>query len=95
MINQATNYLPVQQAAVQQQIQQGQVPVATQATQTPKGPEYNAIKINIEKPSVNAPQDPVYSMPYAPIYSYPQAEQNPVFTPPLDAQPVVNKQADK
>ena len=46
-------------------------------------PEYNAIKINIVEPKVNAPgsQQPaqsVYGYPQAPIYNYPQATQAPV-----------------
>ena len=76
MINQATNYLPVQQAAVQQQMQQGTAPVVPQLqTVPPKAPEYNAIKIDIVKPQVQTAQDPVYSMPFNSIYSYPPAEQ--------------------
>lgn len=65
MINQATNYLPVQQTAVQQQMQQGTAPVVQQLqTVPPKAPEYNAIKIDILKPQVQTAQDPVYSMPF-------------------------------
>ena len=70
MINQATNYLPVQQTAVQQQMQQGTAPVVQQLqTVPPKAPEYNAIKIDILKPQVQTAQDPVYSMPFNPIYT--------------------------
>ena len=71
MINQPTNYLPVQQAAVQQQIQQNQASVMPLP---PKGPQYNAIKIDIQKPQVGT-ADPIYSMPYTPIYSYPPAQE--------------------
>lgn len=52
-------------------------------------PEYNAIKINIVEPKVNAPgsqQNPaqsVYGYPQAPIYNYPQAAQTPVYYPPM------------
>lgn len=75
MINQATNYLPVQQAAVQQQMQQGTAPVVQHLqTVPPKAPEYNAIKIDILKPQVQTAQDPVYSMPFNPIYAYPPSE---------------------
>lgn len=49
MIQQPTNYLPVQQAAVQQQIQQLPTPAA----------EFNAIKINISGATVGAPQAPM------------------------------------
>ena len=72
MINQATNYLPVQQAAVQQQMQQGTAPVVH--TVPPKAPEFNAIKIDIVNPQVQTAQDPVYSMPFIPIYTYPPSE---------------------
>lgn len=93
MINQATNYLPVQQAAVQQQMQQGQMPmVQNLQAQPPKGPEFNAIKIDIIKPEVKAAQDPVYSMPYTPIYSYPEQTQAPVSIPPSQTEPVVLEQ---
>lgn len=75
MINQATNYLPVQQTAVQQQMQQGTAPVVQQLqTVPPKAPEYNAIKIDILKPQVQTAQDPVYSIPFNPIYTYPPSE---------------------
>ena len=49
MIQQPT--LPVQQTAVQQQLQQGQVPVYPVAP----APEFNAIKINITGANVTAP----------------------------------------
>ena len=59
MIQQPTNYLPVQQAAVQQQIQQGQVPM--QQPMSPIAPmprsEYNAIKIDIKGATVGTPQE--------------------------------------
>jgi len=56
-------------------------------------PEYNAIKINIVEPKVNAPgsQQPaqsVYGYPQAPIYNYPQATQAPVYYPPVQTAPV-------
>ncbi|MEI3253907.1 MAG: hypothetical protein V8R83_01085 [Candidatus Gastranaerophilaceae bacterium] len=56
-------------------------------------PEYNAIKINIVEPKVNAPgsQQPaqsVYGYPQAPIYNYPQATQAPVYFPPVQTAPV-------
>lgn len=47
MIQQPTNYLPVQQAAVQQQMVQGQVPAPN---------KYSAIEINILGASVNPAQ---------------------------------------
>lgn len=72
------------------------VPAQPQYAQTPQyyapvqqpAPEYNAIKINIVDPKVNAPgyQQPqsVYNYPQAPVYSYPQAPvyaQPPVYYP--------------
>lgn len=63
----------------------GYAPVVPQYVQQPQ-PEYNAIKINIIDPKVNAPgtqsQAPVYSYPQAPVYNYPQAQQAPVYTYP-------------
>ena len=53
--------------------------------------EYNAIKINIVDPKVNAPgyqQPSTYSYPQAPIYNYPQATQVPVYYPPVQQAPV-------
>ena len=53
--------------------------------------EYNAIKINIVDPKVNAPgyqQQSAYSYPQAPIYNYPQATQVPVYYPPVQQAPV-------
>ena len=54
-------------------------------------PEYNAIKINIVDPKVNAPGSqqaaPVYNYPQAPVYSYPQA-QAPVYYPQPQMPPV-------
>lgn len=51
----------------------------------PAAPEYNAIKINIVDPKVNAPgvQQPqsVYGYPQAPIYNYPQTNQIPAYYP--------------
>ena len=56
MIQQPT--MPVQQAAVQQQIQQNPQLAALPV------PEYNAIKININGANVSAPgQQPVATMP--------------------------------
>lgn len=59
-------------------------------------PEYNAIKINIVDPKVNAPgaQQPqqVYSYPQSQVYSYPQAQQ-PVYGPQVYMQPPVQQQA--
>lgn len=62
-------------------------------------PEYNAIKINIVDPKVNAPgsQTPsVYNYPQAPVYNYPQAQQ-PVYYPQqpatqVPAPQVINQQ---
>ena len=70
----------------------GYAPVA-QYAQQPQ-PEYNAIKINIIDPKVNAPasqaqaqtQAPVYSYPQAPVYTYPTAQQAPVYYPPVQQQ---------
>lgn len=50
--------------------------------------EYNAIKINIVDPKVNAPGAqtgaPVYNYPQAPVYNYPQAApQAPTYYPPV------------
>lgn len=64
-------------------------PIAQQAPT-----EYNAIKINIVDPKVNAPgsQAPApaaqsaYSYPQAPIYNYPQATQVPSYYPPVQTQ---------
>lgn len=64
-------------------------PIAQQAPT-----EYNAIKINIVDPKVNAPgsQAPApqaasaYSYPQAPIYNYPQATQVPAYYPPVQTQ---------
>ena len=48
--------------------------------------EYNAIKINIVDPKVNAPgsnpQAQVYGYPQAQVYNYPQAQQ-PAYYPPV------------
>ena len=57
MIQQPTNYLPVQQAAVQQQMAQGQVPAPN---------KYSAIEINILGASVNPTQTPVAPPPPVP-----------------------------
>ncbi len=54
MIQQPT--LPVQQTAVQQQLQQGQAPVYP----TVPAPEFNAIKINITGANVTAPSLPQF-----------------------------------
>jgi len=56
--------------------------------------EYNAIKINIVDPKVNAPGTqagaPVYNYPQAPVYNYPQAQpQTPVYYPPVMTAPPV------
>lgn len=51
--------------------------------------EYNAIKINIVDPKVNAPgsqQPSAYAYPQAPIYNYPQATQAPAYYPPVQTQ---------
>ncbi len=70
----------------------GYAPVAQQYM--PPQPEYNAIKINIIDPKVNAPgaqqpQNAVYNYPQAPVYNYPQAApQAPVYYPPVQG-PVV------
>ncbi|MBR1425052.1 hypothetical protein IJ579_05775 [bacterium] len=52
-------------------------PVYTPAQQ----PNYNAVKIDINNPTVGVPpvQNPIYTYPQAPVYTYPQA---PVFTYP-------------
>ena len=67
----------------------GYAPVAPQYMQQPQ-PEYNAIKINIIDPKVNAPgaqgQAPVYSYPQAPVYNYPTAPQAPMYYPPVQQQ---------
>ena len=82
-----------------------QAPLATnqgyapQPTYQQPAPEYNAIKINIVDPKVNAPgaQTPsVYNYPQAPVYNYPQAQQ-PVYYPPqpapqVPAPQVINQQ---
>lgn len=60
-------------------------------------PSYNAVKIDVHNPSVNAggmtqqpqyatPTMPLYNYPQAPMYQYPQAQQ-PAYYPPV--QPVV------
>ncbi len=58
---------------------------------TQPAPEYNAIKINIVDPKVNAPGSqiaaPAYNYPQAPVYNYPQA-QAPVYYPPVQMAPV-------
>lgn len=62
-------------------------PQAPVYNQTPA--EYNAIKINIVDPKVNAPgsvQSPVYSYPQANVYGYPQAQQ-PTYYPPVQTAP--------
>ena len=82
-----------------------QAPLATNQGYAPQpvtqqpAPEYNAIKINIVDPKVNAPgaQTPsVYNYPQAPVYNYPQAQQ-PVYYPPqpapqVPAPQVINQQ---
>lgn len=57
MIQQST--LPVQQTAVQQQLQQNQVPAYPVAP----APEFNAIKINITGANVSAPSQNPYPVP--------------------------------
>lgn len=63
----------------------------------PSTPSYNAVKIDVHNPSVNAggmtqqpqyatPTMPLYNYPQAPMYQYPQAQQ-PAYYPPV--QPVV------
>ena len=59
MIQQPT--LPVQQSAVQQQLQQNQVPVFPVAPP----PEFNAIKINITGANVSAPSQATSQLPAA------------------------------
>lgn len=52
--------------------------------------EYNAIKINIVDPKVNAPGSqpaPVYNYPTNQVYSYPQAQQVPAYYPPVQQLP--------
>lgn len=57
MIQQPT--LPVQQTAVQQQLQQSQAPIYPVAP----APEFNAIKINITGANVSAPAQSAYPIP--------------------------------
>lgn len=68
-----------------------------QSYQQPAPAEYNAIKINIVDPKVNAPGSqvpaPVYNYPQAPVYNYPQATQAPVYYPPIQTAPAVAPQA--
>lgn len=80
-----SNAYPTQALPVQQPVQQPA--------------EYNAIKINIVDPKVNAPgaqPSSVYSYPTSPIYSYPTATQAPVQQPiPAQLPPapqVINQQ---
>lgn len=77
-------------------MQQPQIqPMAQQPA--PSTPSYNAVKIDVHNPSVNAggmtqqpqyatPTMPLYNYPQAPMYQYPQAQQ-PAYYPPV--QPVV------
>ncbi len=59
---------------------------------TQPAPEYNAIKINIVDPKVNAPGSqvpaPVYNYPQASVYNYPQTQQAPVYYPQVQTAPV-------
>ena len=59
---------------------------------TQPAPEYNAIKINIVDPKVNAPgaqvPAPVYNYPQSSVYNYPQAQQAPVYYPQVQTAPV-------
>ena len=64
------------------------MPVQQYGYQQAQPAEYNAIKINIVDPKVNAPGSqvgsPVYSYPQANVYTYPQATQPaPVYYPPV------------
>lgn len=72
--------------AAQTQAPNAQAPQYYAPVQQP-APEYNAIKINIVDPKVNAPgyQQPqsVYNYPQAPVYSYPQA---PIYQQPQQPQ---------
>lgn len=45
-----------------------------QCCQSPAQPSYNAVKIDIHNPSVNAPaaQSPVYGIPSASVYEMPK-----------------------
>ena len=45
------------------------------------GPSYNAVQINMDTPTVNAPQQPV-------IYGYPQADGQ-IYYPPMPQQPTI------
>lgn len=68
-------------------------PVQNQQAPAQTAPEYNAIKINIVDPKVNAPgsqpaAQSVYGYPQAPIYNYPQATQAPAYYPPAQTVPV-------
>lgn len=90
--------LPVNYAAPAAPMQAQQY-YAPQAPVQQPAPEYNAIKINIVEPKVNAPgsQQPaqsVYGYPQAPIYNYPQA-QAPAYYQPVQqqAQVVMQPQA--
>lgn len=74
-------------------------PIAQQAPQAyypqPQPNEYNAIKINIVDPKVNAPgsqQQSPYNYPQAPVYSYPTATQAPAYYPQMQQQPQVVQQ---
>ena len=73
MIQNTPNY-PAQQPNVNGQ--QG-----TQATRRPSfAPSYNAVQINLDTPTLNAPQTPYY-------YDYPQASGQPYYPPVQPQQP--------
>lgn len=73
-----------------------QIPNLPNYTQVPQQPVYNAVKIDIHNPTVNAPGQqpaqipeqsqapiiPMYNYPQAPIYAYPQAPAQPYYMPP-------------
>lgn len=72
MIQNTPNY-PAQQPNVNGQ--------GTQATRKPSfAPSYNAVQINLDTPTLNAPQTPYY-------YDYPQANGQPYYPPVQPQQP--------
>lgn len=79
-----------------------QIPNLPNYVQVPQQqPVYNAVKIDINNPTVNAPSPqpvqaqqnpqlvPMYNYPQAPVYSYPQAQTQPYYMPPQIVTPEV------
>lgn len=78
-----------------------QIPNLPNYVQAPQQPVYNAVKIDINNPTVNAPapqaiqpqQDakivPMYNYPQSQVYSYPQAQTQPYYMPPQIVTPEV------